>query len=265
MRALVTGASSGIGASIARLLAADGARLVLTARRKDRLEALAALCREAGSPETAVHEDDLALADAPERIAAAAERALGQVDLLVNNAGFAVPGLTEKAPTERVRRMVDVNVTAHLALTRLLLPGMLERKSGWVLTVSSMAGILPAPYQASYAGTKAFLLNWSESVRAEVASRGVRMTALCPGITDTEFFEAAGYRGSNRYTDAKMPADRVALAGLRALARGKARVVPGGLNKTLTFVGTRLAPRALVGYVARRLMARRTDRRGGAP
>jgi short-subunit dehydrogenase len=211
----------------------------------------------------AVHADDLADRAAPKRIAAAATKALGGVDVLVANAGFAVPGLSEKAPTDRIERMIEVNVTAHVALARLLLPPMLERRRGWILTVSSMAGILPAPYQAAYAGTKAFLLNWSESVRAEVASRGVAMTALCPGITDTEFFEAAGYRGSNRYTESKMPADRVARAGLAALAKGKPRVVPGGLNKTLVFVGTRLASRRLVGVVARKLMARRTERRGG--
>jgi short-subunit dehydrogenase len=261
--ALVTGASSGIGAAVAVALARDGARLCLTARRRDRLEEVAAACREAGSPSVALHDDDLADREAPARVFAAATKALGAVDVLVNDAGFAVPGLSEKADPDRVARMIDVNVGAHVALTRLALPGMLDRGRGWILTVSSMAGILPAPYQASYAGSKAFLLNWSESLREEVRPRGVRVTALCPGVTDTEFFVAAGYRGGSRYTDAKMPADRVARAGLRALARGKPRVVPGLTNRMLVFVGTRLSPRWLVQYVARRLMSRRTDRRGG--
>ena len=255
--ALVTGASSGIGAAVARLLAADGARLALTARRADRLLALVGECRALGSPAVQAIPDDLADRGAPARIAATAGAALGAVDVLVNNAGFAVPGLSERAPTERVTTMIEVNVTAHVALTRLLLPGMLERGTGYVLTVASMAGILPAPYQAGYAGTKAFLLNWSESLREEVRARGVRVTALCPGITDTEFFEAAGYKGSNKFTNSKMPAARVARAGLRALAKGRPRVVPGAINKTLAFVGMRLSPRWVVQAVARKLMARR--------
>jgi short-subunit dehydrogenase len=175
----------------------------------------------------------------------------------VLNAGFAVPGLFEKSSPERTAAMLQVNVGAHVALARLLLPGMLERKKGWILSVASMAGLMPAPYQSGYAGTKAFLLNWSESLREEVRFRGVRVTALCPGITDTEFFVAAGYRGSNKFTESKMPAATVARVGLRALAKGKPRVVPGALNKTLIFVGTRLSPRWFVQMVARKLMSRR--------
>jgi short-subunit dehydrogenase len=261
-RALVTGASSGIGAAVARRLAAAGARLVVTARRADRLESLAAECRALGAPEAHAFAGDAAdLADraAPARVAAAATERLGGVDVLVNNAGFAVPGQAERSSTERTLRMIDVNVAAPVALTRLLLPPMLERRRGWILNVASMAGIMPAPWQASYAGTKAFLLNWSESVREEVRSRGVHVTALCPGITDTEFFEAAGYRGSNRFTKSRMPADRVAKAGLSALAKGKPRVVPGAINKTLIFVGTRLSPRWLVQRVAAGLMRRRPE------
>jgi short-subunit dehydrogenase len=255
--ALVTGASSGIGVAIARRLAGAGARLVLTARRGDRLEATAAECRAAGSPDVAVVEGDLADRAFPPRLAERATQALRGVDLLVLNAGFSVPGLSERASVERVERMIEVNVTSHVTLTRLLLPAMLERGRGWVLAVSSMAGILPAPFQSAYAGTKAFLLNWSESLREEVKDRGVVVTALCPGITDTEFFEAAGYRGSNRFTRSKMPAERVAKAGLAALAKRKPRVVPGALNKTLVFVGTRLSPRRVVQVVARKLMLRR--------
>ena len=255
--ALVTGASSGIGVALAKELAATGARLVLTARRVDRLEETAAACRAAGSPSVAVIAEDLADPAAPGRLATAADAALSGVDVLVLNAGFAVPGLFEKSSLERTLAMLQVNVGSHVALARLLLPAMLERRRGWVLSVASMAGLMPAPYQAGYAGTKAFLLNWSESLREEVRFRGVRVTALCPGITDTEFFTAAGYRGSNKFTSSKMPAERVARAGLRALAKGKPRVVPGGLNKTLIFVGSRLSPRWFVQFVSRKLMSRR--------
>jgi short-subunit dehydrogenase len=255
--ALVTGASSGIGEAISARLAKAGARLVLTARRGDRLEKTAAACRALGAPEVRVVAGDLGDRAFVPRLVEEATAALGAVDLVVANAGFAVPGLSEKASVERVTAMIEVNVTAHVTLVRLLLPGMLERRKGWILTVSSMAGILPAPYQAAYAGTKAFLLNWTESLREEVKERGVVACALCPGITDTEFFEAAGYRGANKFTSTKMPADRVARAGLSALLSGKPRTVPGALNKVLVFAGTRLSPRRLVQVVAKKLMLRR--------
>jgi len=254
---LVTGASAGIGVALARRLADAGARLALSARRVDRLEETAAACRAAGAPEVHVIAADLGDRAAAERLAASATERLGAVDVLVNNAGFGVAGLSERAPTDRVTAMIDVNVVAPVALTRALLPGMLERRKGYVLNVASMAGILPAPFQAGYAGTKAFLLNWSESLREEVRARGVVVTALCPGVTDSEFFEVAGYRGSNKFLKHRMSADKVAAVGLAALARGKPRVVPGALNKTLVFVGTRLSPRWLTQSVARRLMVRR--------
>jgi short-subunit dehydrogenase len=214
-----------------------------------------------------VLEGDLADRAFPARLAERASASLGAVDLLALNAGFAVPGLSERASVERVNGMIEVNVVSSVALARALLPGMLERRRGWILTVSSMAGILPAPYQAAYAGTKAFLLNWTESLREEVKDRGVVVSAVCPGITDTEFFEAAGYRGSNKFTRSKMSPDRVARAGLRALLARKPRVVPGALNATLVFVGMRLSPRRLVQVVSRKLMMRRPmpAREGRAP
>lgn len=255
--ALVTGASSGIGVEIAKQLARAGARLALTARRADRLEAVAQECRTLGSPSVTVIVEDLGDPATPVRLAEHATKALSGVDLLVNNAGFAVPGLSERASPERVAAMIELNIQAPVALTRALLPAMLDRRKGWILNVASMAGILPAPYQSSYAGTKAFLLNWSESLREEVLKRGVVVTALCPGITATEFFEVAGYKGMNGFMKMAMSPEPVARAGLRALVKSKPRVVPGALNKTIVFVGTRLAPRRLVQVVARKLMAQR--------
>lgn len=256
-RALVTGASSGIGREVAKRLAAAGATVALTARRAERLAEAAEACRALGAAGAHAIPEDLSDPAAPARLADAATKAMGGVDLLVNDAGFSVPGLSERASPARVASMIQVNLTAPVALTRALLPPMLERRRGWILNVSSMAGILPAPYQSSYAGTKAFLLNWSESLREEVASRGVVVTALCPGVTDTEFFDAAGYVGSNPYLARRMSADRVARVGLAALAKGKPRVVPGLFNKTLVFVGVRLSPRRLVQRVAKGLMRRR--------
>ncbi len=244
--ALVTGASSGIGVAIAKELARAGARLALTARRAGLLEAVADECRELGSPAVAVIVDDLADPAAAARIAEQATAVLGGVDVLVNNAGFAVPGLSERADPARVAAMIQVNCASPVALTRLLLPPMLARGRGWILNVASMAGIVPAPFQAGYAGTKAFNLNWSESLREEVAARGVVVSALCPGVTDTEFFEAAGYRHLGKFMKHRMAAEPVARAGIRALSKKRPRVVPGALNKMLMFVGVRLAPRRLL-------------------
>jgi short-subunit dehydrogenase len=259
-RALVTGASSGIGADVARQLADVGCAVAITARRADRLDALAVELRTRGAAAVHVIVEDLASREGAARVAAAASTALGGVDVLVNNAGFAVPGLTERAPLDRTLAMIDVNVVAPVVLTRALLPAMLEARRGWILNVSSVAGIGPAPYQAGYSGTKAFLLHWSESFREEVRDRGVAVTALCPGITDTEFFEAAGYRGTNRFLRWKMSSARVARAGLRALAKGRCRVVTGWQNRALVFT-MRIAPRWMIQGLAARLMRRRPEPR----
>lgn len=253
---LVTGASAGIGREIARLLADDGARLVITARRSDRLDALAGELRERGAKEVHPVVADLAALGEANRLADEAERLLGRVDVLINNAGFAVPGPFVRSDLERTVDMVEVNVVAATRLLRRLLPGMLERDEGGVLNVSSVAAFQAAPYQAAYAGTKAYLLDLSESVHQEVKHTNVAVTALCPGVTDTEFFQAAGYRHMGRFLNRRMAAVKVARAGLRGLMRGRMTVVPGFRNKALLFV-ERLSPRSLVAEVSRRLMGGR--------
>jgi short-subunit dehydrogenase len=252
--ALVTGASSGIGKEIALELARLGARLVVSARRLERLEGIAEQCRSLGSPEVHVEPAELANREEVERLAERATKSLGAVDVLVANAGFGAAGLFERSDPDRLSEMIDVNVRAAVLLARALLPGMLDRGRGGVLAVSSMAGILPAPYQSAYAGTKAYLVNWAESVHQETKGRGVAVTALCPGVTATEFFEVAGYRATTKFLDSRMAPDRVARAGLRALSRGQVRVVPGFGNRLLVFLGMRLSSRRLVGWVSKRLM-----------
>jgi short-subunit dehydrogenase len=147
-------------------------------------------------------------------------------------------------------------VAAPVELTRRLLPGMVLRGRGGVLNVASVAAFQSAPFQAGYAGTKSFLLNFSESVYQEVKHQGVIVSALCPGVTDTEFFDAAGYKRLGRFMDKRMPADRVARVGLDALRRGRMTVIPGFSNRALVFF-ERFLPRRLVGAVSRRLMAGR--------
>lgn len=253
---LVTGASSGIGRDIARLLAKEGARIVVTARRLDRLEALVEEMTGLGAGAAFAVQGDLARPEEVERIASEAEAHLGHVDVLVNNAGFSVPGLFARTDLGRTLDMIQVNVAAAIALTHRLLEGMVRRDKGGVLTVSSVAGYQAAPYQSGYAGTKAFLLNFSDSMHHEYSNTNVAITALCPGVTDTEFFRAAGYKNITAMLKHRMPSEKVARVGLAGLRKGKMEVVPGALNKTLVFA-QRLFTRNFVAAVSRRLMGGR--------
>lgn len=253
---LVTGASSGIGREIALLLADEGARLVVTARRGDRLQELAAELRARGASGAFVVVADLADRGAADHVAQESERLLGAVDVLINNAGFSVPGPFVRSSLARTEAMLNVNVVAATALMRRLLPAMVKQGRGGVLNVASIAGFMVAPYQSGYAGTKAYLLNLSESVYQEIKGTGVVVTALCPGVTDTEFFEAAGYKNLGKFLDRRMPVTKVAGQGLRGFQRGKRVVIPGLSNRLLVVLGAWL-PRGLVGAMARWVMVGR--------
>ena len=251
--ALVTGASAGIGAAMARDLARRGADLVLVARRADRLEALAAECRALGVTAEPVPAD---LADPAAREALAAR--FGQVDLLINNAGFGVHAPLAEADWERTERLLAVNVVALTHLTRLFAPGMAARGFGRILQVASVVGFLPVPLFAAYAASKAYVLSLGVALDAELAPRGVRVSVLCPGGTATEFFAVAreGAAPDRSGTPRMMTAEAVARIGLDGLARGRPVVVAGGLNTAATFA-TRFAPRALAARLALRAMRRR--------
>ena len=250
---LVTGASSGIGREIARELARRRARVVVTARRAERLTELAAECRSLGAPAAHALPADLGVPDEMERVLRETESRLGPVDVLVSNAGFAVPGLFVKSDLERTLRMVRLNVDAALVLTHRLLPGMLARGRGGVLTVASVAGFLAAPIESAYGGTKAFLRVWSHSLHQELKHTDVAVTALCPGTTDTEFFEAGGFRNTTGFLNLRADPAKVARAGLDGLAKGRMQVIPGFLNKVLMFA-TRLTTARFGASVSRRLM-----------
>jgi uncharacterized protein len=238
--ALITGASAGLGVDFARRLAAKGHRLVLVARRKERMDALAAELGNARAVGLDLSE------------AGAADRLLGdiaahgeQVELLVNNAGFGLTGRFAELDGKRQRQMVDLNCGALVELAHAVLPGMIERKSGAILNVASTAAFQPGPGMAVYFATKAFVLSFSEALHEEVKGQGVSVSALCPGPTATEFGEVAGFGPSSPSSKLAAASGPVVQAGLDGLARNRAIVVPGIMNKA-TAQAHRLFPRGLV-------------------
>lgn len=248
--ALVTGASSGIGAAFARALHARGERLVLVARRAERLEALV---KELGGGHVVIAAD-LAASGAAERLLRELEGRGLSVDLLVNNAGLGHTQDFADEPIEIIRQMIDVNMGAVVELTHALLPAMKARGRGRIVNVASNAAFQPVPFLTVYAATKAFVLSFSEGLAEELRGSGVRVQALCPGITATEFFEVAGtHRGQHVRRLPMMTPDQVVRASLRGLDGGRLRVVPGLTNRILAFVVLRLVPRAMVRRLAAQL------------
>jgi short-subunit dehydrogenase len=256
---VVTGASSGIGAAFARALRRRGERLVLVARRADRLQDLA---RElGGEPFALVVPLDLAAPGAAEALQGALDAKGVGVDFLVNNAGLGHTAPFAAQRPETIRAMLDVNVRAVVELVRVFLPGMRSRGRGRIVNVASNAAFQPVPYLAVYAATKSFVLSFTESLAEELRGSGIRVQALCPGITATEFLDVAGTHDGLLVTRMPMMAPAaVAEASLRGLDRGRVRVVAGWPNRLLGFVVQRLAPRGL----ARRVAAQLYRPRGGA-
>lgn len=248
--ALITGASAGIGGALAEQLAAGGTHLVLTARRKGRLDELAAKLAAQHGVRVEIFAADLGQPRAPDAIFAYVQGKGIAVDLLVNNAGFGAHGEFHVLGLARQLEMVQVNVSAMVHLTHLFLPQMIERRRGDILIVASMAGFQGVPYIATYAATKAFDLLFAEALAEEVRKYGVRVCALCPGSTQTEFHEVAKQTVSS--SRIKESADKVARVGLEALARGKSCVISGAHN-VLTVQLQRLVPRRLVNRAAGRI------------
>ncbi|MEJ7777215.1 MAG: SDR family oxidoreductase [Sphingomicrobium sp.] len=238
--ALITGASAGLGAEFARQLSKRGQRLVLVARRTQRLDALAA---EIGNARSVTA--DLSRPGAAAKLIAGIEKAGERVETLVNNAGFGLHGRIADLDAARQREMIDLNCGALLDLCRAVLPAMIERKSGAILNVASTAAFQPGPGMAVYFATKAFVLSLTEALHEEVKRHGIRVTALCPGPTQTEFGEVAGFAGNGAFGRWSMESPAVVRAGLEGLDRNMAVVIPGALNKIGAF-SPRLAPRALV-------------------
>ena len=242
--ALITGASAGLGVEFARQLSKRGHALVLAARRRDRLDALAA---ELGNARTIAI--DLSQHDAAEALIADLDTAGEQVEILVNNAGFGLIGRFAKRDRERLREMIDLNVGTLTDLCRLVAPQMIERGSGGIINVASTAAFQPGPNMAVYFATKAYVLSFTEALHEELKPHGIRVSCLCPGPTRTEFGEVAGFGGNGMFDRFAMEAPEAVAAGLKGLDRNKAVVVPGLQNK-ITAASTRFAPRPVVRKIA---------------
>jgi short-subunit dehydrogenase len=257
---VVTGASSGIGAAYARALRSRGERVVVVARRADRLQALA---RElGGEPHARAVALDLTETGAAESLRRRLEAQHVAVDLLVNSAGVGHTAPFAQQPPEAIRAMLDVNVRALVELVHAFLPGMRARRRGRIVNVASTAAFQPVPYLAVYAASKAFVLSFSEALAEELRGSGVRVQALCPGLTATEFLEVAGSHPGMLVT--RMPAmtaDAVVQASLAGLDRGRVRVVTGWSNRLLGVLSQRLAPRGVARRVAGELYRPRGSNR----
>ena len=250
---LITGASSGIGAALARRFAREGARLILVARRADRL---AHLAQELSSPSRSVFITigDLVTPEGFDRVVRTVNEREGGVDILVNNAGIGEYGLFEEDDAASDERMMHLNMDVLVRLTRLVLPGMLERRCGWILNVASLAAFQPCPYMGVYAATKSFVLSHSLALREEVRQRGVTVTALCPAGVKTEFFDRGGF-DERREAFLKMAWDVnfVADKAVDGLKKRKAFVIPGASNVFSVFI-QRFVPLTWVTHVAARIL-----------
>jgi uncharacterized protein len=253
--AIVTGASSGIGAEIARGLAERGHGVTLVARREERLRALAGELSDAHTVRTEVIAADLTDEASRERIAKElADRGL-TVDILVNNAGFSTTGPVQESDPAREIALVRTNVEAVVHLCSLFIPGMVERARGAVLNVSSTAAFQPLPGQAAYGASKAFVLSYGQATGAELRGTGVTLTTLCPGPVETEFAERAGFDEDDAEGALPkfmwVPATEVAKAALDGLDKGRRVVIPGAANRVAAGLAHMTPRRMLLPILAR--------------
>jgi len=250
--ALVTGASAGIGVALARELAAGGTNLVLTARRMDRLAKLARELAATHKISAEIFAADLVQRSAAEEIFVFTLARKIEIDLLINNAGFGNYGEFTNSDTKRLLDMVQVNCAAVVHLTRLYLPDMIKRQRGDVLIVASNASFQAVPYLSTYAATKAFDLLLAEGLAEEMKPHGVRVCALCPGSTESEFHEVARQSGVVAANRNRETAEKVVRVGLKALAAGKSYVI-SGMGNYLGAHAQRLVPRGLVTQITARM------------
>lgn len=251
--ALITGASSGIGAEFARVLAKAGSHLVLVARRKDRLDVLKKELVESYNIRVHVIPADLSTIKGCEDLISFIDQQRISIDILINNAGFGYEGDFVNQNFERLNEMIGLNVMSLTLLTKHFGGLMAGRQSGYILLTSSVGGFTPCPRMAVYDATKAYVLLLGEALNHEFKNNNVVVTTLCPGATRTEFFDVSGQTLNALVKMTLMSPKDVAMKSLKGLSRGKSVVIPGLLNK-LTVWGLRLLPRPLMAPVAGRVM-----------
>jgi short-subunit dehydrogenase len=236
--AVITGASSGIGASVAKKLAQRKYDCVLTARRTDRLEALAKELEQVHQIKAHVITSDLGERGGAEKLIRSVADLGVTVDVLINNAGFGIYGNLVDQPADRVAQMIELNMTSLTTLTHHYAKEMVTRKRGHILQVSSIGAFQPSPLYAVYSATKSYVLLLSHALNYELKGTGVSVTTICPGLTATEFHEVAAHKKPGWMDMITMSADDVAEIGIRSMLKGRSVVVPGLANKiTIFFVG----------------------------
>lgn len=257
-RVLITGASSGIGREMARVFARNGHSLIISARREERLKELAnEITAEFNLPVESLTAD-LSTSEGVEALAGEIDNRKYSVETLVNNAGINVYGPFSDSDRNELLAMARLNMLALIDLTHRLLPAMIEAGGGGVLNVASTGGFAPSPYSAVYCASKAFVLNFSEALAHELKGTGVRVTAVCPGATHSEFAERAGMEATRLFKGPVLDARTVAETGYRALQHGRSKVVVGAFNKTL-ISSLRLVPRGVGTRIAAWLLSSKTE------
>lgn len=252
--ALVTGASSGLGADFARDLAKRGANLILVARRADKMHELAAEIKaRQGTTAIEVIPMDLAQPNAPDELHAQVKAAGWAVEVLVNNAGFGLYGMFTETAWERIAQMIQIDIVTLTHMSHLFAKDMVARKSGYILQVASIGAFQPSPTYAAYSAAKSYVLFFGEALNHELRPHGVKVTVLAPGVTKTEFLAVSGQRPSFYQRLFMMQSPTVVRVGLDALLRGKTSIVPGVANRFLAW-SNRLMPRRMAAMLAHRTM-----------
>jgi short-subunit dehydrogenase len=251
--ALVTGASSGLGADFARELASRGSNLILVARREDKLKEVQMEIREKHGVQVDTILMDLSVVDAPQSLYDQIKASGKTVDILINNAGFGIYGEFKDIPWEREREMMQVDIITLVHLTKLFIKDMLARNYGRVLQVASIGAYQPSPTYASYSAAKSFVLYFSEAINYELRRSNVRSTVISPGVTATEFLRVAGQKPSLYQRLTLMQSPVVARIGIDKMLQGRSSVVPGFLNSLLA-LSTRLIPYRVSAMFAYRFM-----------
>lgn len=253
MTALITGASSGLGVDFARELAVRGANLVLTARRRDLLEAHAADLSSTYGITVRCVDGDLTQAEARETLASTLAADGIAVDILINNAGFGVFGNFRDTPWARTDSMLQLDVVALTHLTRLFVNPMVARQRGYIMLIASTGAFQPSPSYAAYAAAKAFVLSFGHALHDELRGTGVSCTTVCPGVTATEFLQVSGQQKNWFHKATMMDSATVARMAVRRMLAGRPEIVTGWINAVNAFV-MRLLPRPLMARLASLVM-----------